>query len=255
MKKSFYSIVLLSLMLLFFSAPAFASTTAALSKASLDMSNFTSTFNFMTTGDFAWSGFTSTQTATATANGTTVPAPGTPIGFAQVLAAGLYNATGEAKQIGTSISSTALAGPEAMYLPSAGSSYIISASWTYTAADAEISFSIPYSQSLGLIADPGITSASGYSLVKFDLWNETQLSANGLLSELGPRSYSNGQVFNDSRKLSEAFQNISFYQGDTGTVYFEVTTQAATSAVPVPAALWLLGSGLIGLVGIRRKLK
>jgi hypothetical protein len=25
-----------------------------------------------------------------------------------------------------------------------------------------------------------------------------------------------------------------------------------TSAVPVPAAVWLLGSGLIGLIGIRR---
>ena len=27
------------------------------------------------------------------------------------------------------------------------------------------------------------------------------------------------------------------------------------SEVPIPGAVWLLGSGLIGLVGIRRKLK
>ena len=29
--------------------------------------------------------------------------------------------------------------------------------------------------------------------------------------------------------------------------------QAASAAVPVPAAVWLLGSGLLGLIGIRRK--
>ncbi|MDY7002311.1 MAG: VPLPA-CTERM sorting domain-containing protein, partial [Thermodesulfobacteriota bacterium] len=33
------------------------------------------------------------------------------------------------------------------------------------------------------------------------------------------------------------------------------TAYAKTSGVPVPAAIWLLGSGLIGLVGLRRKNK
>lgn len=33
------------------------------------------------------------------------------------------------------------------------------------------------------------------------------------------------------------------------------TVVGETSAVPVPAALWLFGSGLLGLAGIRRKMK
>lgn len=36
----------------------------------------------------------------------------------------------------------------------------------------------------------------------------------------------------------------------SGTLYYEV---AAPAAIPVPAAVWLLGSGLIGLVGVARR--
>ena len=35
--------------------------------------------------------------------------------------------------------------------------------------------------------------------------------------------------------------------------YFAMDNLNAVSAVPVPAAVWLLGSGFLGLIGIRRK--
>lgn len=38
-----------------------------------------------------------------------------------------------------------------------------------------------------------------------------------------------------------------------GTANMVDSVQVMTSAVPVPAAVWLLGSGLIGLMGLRRK--
>jgi hypothetical protein len=36
-----------------------------------------------------------------------------------------------------------------------------------------------------------------------------------------------------------------------GTITFDFNT----TNVPLPSALWLLGSGLIGIVGVRRKFK
>lgn len=39
----------------------------------------------------------------------------------------------------------------------------------------------------------------------------------------------------------------------TGTWWFQTDGSANLSAVPLPAAVWLLSSGLIGLIGIKKK--
>ena len=47
-----------------------------------------------------------------------------------------------------------------------------------------------------------------------------------------------------------------FYQDDGNLVYVNTNSTLnpdVVSAVPVPAAVWLLGSGLLGLVGLRRR--
>lgn len=43
------------------------------------------------------------------------------------------------------------------------------------------------------------------------------------------------------------------YLGQRSTEFVQVAGTLATSATPIPAAIWLLGSGLVGLVGIRRR--
>ena len=47
-----------------------------------------------------------------------------------------------------------------------------------------------------------------------------------------------------------------FTQGDDDVIYVDTDSTInadIVSAVPIPAAVWLLGSGLMGLIGIRRK--
>ena len=39
-----------------------------------------------------------------------------------------------------------------------------------------------------------------------------------------------------------------------GAVVNNLSSQVAVAATPIPAAVWLLGSGLMGLAGIRRRM-
>lgn len=51
-------------------------------------------------------------------------------------------------------------------------------------------------------------------------------------------------------------QTLDFVVGNNGNFYYgntPITASISTSAVPVPAAIWLLGSGLLSLVGVARR--
>ncbi len=49
--------------------------------------------------------------------------------------------------------------------------------------------------------------------------------------------------------------NVVPNQTSTATVWFDNVSVGDVSAVPIPAAVWLFGSGLLGLIGIARRKK
>ena len=54
---------------------------------------------------------------------------------------------------------------------------------------------------------------------------------------------------------SEGFCNVGGCASSSSKVWFDNVTVSDVSAVPVPAAAWLFGSGLLGLIGISRRTK
>ena len=50
---------------------------------------------------------------------------------------------------------------------------------------------------------------------------------------------------------SITFKGVTFSSDDTG--YFDAISINEVSSIPAPAAIWLFGSGLIGLIGVRKK--
>jgi len=86
-----------------------------------------------------------------------------------------------------------------------------------------------------------------------------------LVTKLGTLDYGqvealtfvDGILYGTSDTNDELF-SVDFAGGSVSTNYvgdWGTDIEGMAPAVPIPAAVWLLGSGLIGLVGIRRKLK
>jgi len=95
--------------------------------------------------------------------------------------------------------------------------------------------------SLSFLDDEGNTLSTNYSgyTVDDDMWQQLWVSA------IAPS-------VTDSIKISFLFYDVSANWDGSATIYVDSVAES-TNAVPIPGAVWLLGSGLIGIVGIRRK--
>ena len=145
----------------------------------------------------------------------------------------------------------------------------------------EIQFSVPVQPAQHNALSIGVTNSSGsvFSAVA-SLFDGGDLLANSLTSSLGERYATTGSSFSgidpiiDYTTIADGtidglftlFVTSGFRTFDTNDFYINtfgeggnsgfdgtITSISASTVVPVPAAVWLFGSGLLGLVGIARR--
>ena len=91
------------------------------------------------------------------------------------------------------------------------------------------------------LLDFSFTSATAHALTPVDNASGTSLEGLGIMT--------NGNM----SELVLAYNDNALGTGDAD--YDDMLVRAEFSAVPVPAAVWLFGSGLLGLIGIARRRK
>ncbi|MFH2066757.1 MAG: VPLPA-CTERM sorting domain-containing protein [Pseudomonadota bacterium] len=96
---------------------------------------------------------------------------------------------------------------------------------------------------------------SNYPAEAFEIFNPTWIDGNGNMSWLGRVGGDGGG--NDHVSIGVNYNDINGAYNigidivsDDGS--YELLGAWVTTSVPIPGAIWLLGSGLIGLVGFRR---
>ena len=94
------------------------------------------------------------------------------------------------------------------------------------------------------ILDFSFTSATASALTPVDNASSTNLEGLGIMT--GDDMSELVLAYNDNPRLSGTGMDAD---------YDDMLVRAEFSAVPVPAAVWLFGSGLLGLIGIARRRK
>lgn len=82
---------------------------------------------------------------------------------------------------------------------------------------------------------------NAYTEIMMDYWDD--LTGGGDFVELSAYATGNDQLFD-----SALFQ-FSLFANETQAILADVGVEGAVSAVPVPAAIWLFGSALFGMLG------
>jgi hypothetical protein len=263
MKRLSLSILFVSLLVVCFSGPAMAAQ--AIADSYLDLSQLSS-------ANFSWVNLTSSTKAAGNSGSGSFsqgsgPTPGWSAGtstgsISEAMATGsainsVYHSSASAGEVGyTNPQSSSWAGIDRMI-------GLQSATWTWNGGGTQlnplpVSFTIPYSYSLNLDATNG---GDAYAWGSYGVWLNINNGINKLYyvfenyqaKSEGDTTFFTGSGQNMDGSLAYFTFTLTLYNGEQGTADFGSYAKASASAVPIPAAFWLLGSGLVGLIGIRRR--
>ena len=123
------------------------------------------------------------------------------------------------------------------YVEAGGNVYL--AAGTTSTSGANANACNPFLNEFGLSLSSSINSVTGVHSITSD---------HQIFNGVESLYYVNGNFVNELNP-SNPYTNILEYYGSNGMIAIYDST------VPIPGAVWLLGSGLAGLIGLRRKLK
>lgn len=257
MKKSFFAVIAISLMLVFSGGQALASMADA--KATLDVSNLVGIAS--TTFTFAPYVAANNGTSAYAKNTLTVDGANYNALSSTATVAGSATATGainSAKTTYSTISHSDNSGnPNTMSQALAGYSGTFSYDGTTPLL---VHVAIPYTVEFVLQASSGTAAvAYGNATISF-LFTTTSANRPGPSKTVTQKQEVAIETQVDNMgNLTNNFNSgifefdILLFAGDVGSFSFNTLAETSASSVPLPAAFWFFGPGLAGLVGIRRR--
>jgi hypothetical protein len=113
-----------------------------------------------------------------------------------------------------------------------------------------------------LVVNFGSSVIDDWRLPEISEYSFDIISADPFTNVLASMYWSQTEVPPEPDQQGRILNYFNFEDGSTGTMggqrqsmYALAVTPGRASSVPLPAALYLLGSGLLGLAGLRRKIK